>query len=73
MTIGVHLNRQKVLFANFVKNSERTSEYDGDSKIDQSFSSKGITHDYNEEEVGLYALEAIPKVGVLFQAHQRVR
>ncbi len=67
MTIGVHPNRQKVPFTNFVKNSRRTSEYDDESKTDQSSSFEGIyTDDSSEGEVGLYALEAIPKVGTLF-------
>ncbi len=43
-----------------------TNEYDDESKTYQSFSSEGIyTNDYNEEEVGLYVLEVIPKVKVL--------
>jgi hypothetical protein len=72
MTIGVHPNRQKVPFANFVKSSGGTSEYEDESKIDQSSSSEGIyTDDSSEEEVGLYALETIPKVGVLSEADQR--
>ncbi|CAM6028069.1 unnamed protein product, partial [Sphagnum balticum] len=74
MTIGVHPNRQKVPFANFVKNSRGTSEYDDESETDQSSSSEGIyTDDSSEEEVGLYALETIPKVGPLLQADQKDR
>jgi hypothetical protein len=66
MTIGVHLKRQKVPFASFVKSSGGTSEYEDESEIDQSSSTEGIyTDDSNEEEVGLYALETIPKVGAL--------
>jgi len=34
MTIGVHLNRQKVPFASFVKSSRRTSEYEDELKTD---------------------------------------
>jgi hypothetical protein len=50
-----------------VKSSRGTSEYDNKLKIEQSSNSKGIyTNDSNEEEVGLYALETIPKVGALF-------
>jgi len=57
-----------------VKNSGATNEYDDESEINQSSSSKGsYTDDSNEKEVRLYALEAIPKVGALFQANQRVR
>ncbi len=58
MTIRVHFNRQKVPFANFVKNFKKTSEYDDESETYQSFNSKGIyTNDSNEEEVRLYVLE----------------
>jgi hypothetical protein len=72
MTIGVHPNRQKVPFASFVKNSGGTSEYEDESETDQSSSSEGIyTDDSSEEEVGLYALETIPKVGAL--SDQRVQ
>jgi len=72
MTIEVHLNRQKVPFANFVKNSRGTSEYEDESETNQSSSLEGIyTNDSSEEEVGLYALETIPKVGAL--SDQRVR
>ncbi len=72
MTIGVHPNQHKVPFASFVKNYGGTSEYDDESETDQSFSSEGIyTDDSNEEEVGLYALETIPKVGAL--SNQRVQ
>jgi hypothetical protein len=57
-----------------VKSSERTNEYDDESKIDQSSSSEGIyKDDSNENEIGLYALEVIPKVGILSQADQRVQ
>ncbi len=50
-----------------------TSEYDDELETNQSFSSKAIyINDSSEEEVGLYALKAIPKVGALFQADQRV-
>jgi hypothetical protein len=53
MTIGVHHNRQKVPFASFVRSSEGTSEYEDESKIDQSSNSKGIyTDDSSEKEVG---------------------
>jgi hypothetical protein len=46
------------------------SEYDNESEIDQSSNSERIyTNDFNEKKVGLYALEAIPKVGALFQAN----
>jgi len=66
MTIGVHPNRQKVLFASFVKSSRGMSEYEDESETDQSSSSEGIyTDDSSEEEVGLYVLETIPKVGTL--------
>ncbi len=48
------------------------SEYEDESEIDQSSSSKGIyTDDSSEEEVGLYALETIPEVGALLD--QRVQ
>ncbi len=74
MTIGVHPNPHKVPFANFVKSSRRTSEYEDESETYQSFSSEGIyTDDSSEEEVGLYALETILKVGALFKANQRDR
>jgi hypothetical protein len=44
-----------------VKNSGATNEYDDESKINQSSSSKGIyTNDSNEKEVRLYVLEAKP-------------
>ncbi len=43
------------------------NEYDDELEINQSSSSKGIyTNDFSEKEVGLYILEAIPKVGALF-------
>jgi hypothetical protein len=74
MTIGVHLNQQKVPFANFMKSSRGTSEYDDESEINQNFSFEGIyTDDSNEEEVGLYALEIIPKVEALSKTDQRVQ
>jgi hypothetical protein len=67
MTIGVHLNRLKVPFANFVKSFEGTSENDDESEINQNYSSEGIyTDDSNERETWLYVLKAILKVGVLF-------
>jgi hypothetical protein len=48
------------------------SEYEDESEIDQSSSSQGIyTDDSSEEEIGLYALETIPKVGAL--SDQRVQ
>jgi hypothetical protein len=73
MTIGIHLNQQKVPFANFVKSSEGTSEYDDESETDKSFSSEGIyIDDSSEEEMGLYVLEIIPKVGTLFEADQSI-
>ncbi len=72
MTIKVHPNRQKVPFASFVKSSGGTSEYEDESETDQSSSSEGIyMDDSSEEEVGLYALETIPKVGTL--SNQRVQ
>jgi hypothetical protein len=64
----------EVPFANFVKSFRGASEYDDELKIDQSSSSEGIsTDDSSEEEVGLYALETIPKVGALSEVDQRVR
>jgi hypothetical protein len=72
MTIGVHPNQHKVPFASFVKSFGGMSEYEDESKIDQSSSFERIyTDDFSEEEVGLYALETIPKVGAL--SDQRVR
>jgi len=72
MTIKVHPNRQKVPFASFMKSSGRTNEYEDESETDQSSSSEGIyMDDSSEEEVGLYALETIPKVGAL--SNQRVQ
>jgi len=72
MTIGVHPNRQKVPFASFVKNSRGPNEYEDESETNQSSSSEGIyTDDSSEEEVRLYALETIPKVGAL--SDQRVQ
>jgi hypothetical protein len=42
-------------------------------ETNQSSSFEGIyTDDSSEEEVGLYALETIPKVGTLSKADQRV-
>jgi len=71
MTIGVHLNKQKVPFAKFMKSFRGMSAYDDESKIEQSSSSEGIyTDDSNEGEIGLYALETIPKVGTLSQMDQ---
>jgi len=55
-----------------MKSSGRTSEYEDELETDQSSSSQGIyTDDSNEKEVGLYALETIPKVGAL--SDQRVQ
>ncbi len=49
-----------------MKSFEGMNEYNDESKLDQSSSSEGIyTYDYSVEEVGLYALEAIPKVGAV--------
>ncbi len=74
MTITVHPNWQKIPFANFVKISRGTNEYDDELKTDQSSSFEGIyTNNSSEEEVRLCALEVIPKVGALSQADQRVR
>ncbi len=54
-----------------MKSSGGTSEYEDESKTNQSSSFEGIyTDDSNEEEVGLYAVETIPKVGAL--SDQRV-
>jgi hypothetical protein len=72
MTIEVHPNQQKVPFASFVKSSRGTNEYEDESETDQSSSSEGIyMDDSSEEEVRLYALETIPKVGAL--SNQRVQ
>jgi hypothetical protein len=72
MTIGVHPNRQKVPFVSFVKSSKGMSEYEDESKTDQSSNFKGTyTDDSSEKEVRLYALEIIPKVGAL--SDQRVQ
>jgi hypothetical protein len=50
-----------------VKSFRRTSEYDDELETNQNSSSKGIyIDDSSEKEVGLYALEIIPKVGALF-------
>ncbi len=46
-----------------MKSSGGTSEYEDESEIDQSSSFEGIyTDDSSEEEVGLYALETIPRL-----------
>jgi len=72
MTIGIHPNRQKVPFASFVKSSRGTTEYEDELETNQSSSSERIyINDSSEEEVGLYALETIPKVGALL--NQRVQ
>jgi hypothetical protein len=72
MTIRVHPNRQKVPFASFMKSSGGTNEYEDESEIDQSSSSARIyTDDFSKAEVGLYALETIPKVGAL--SNQKVQ
>ncbi len=58
---------KKIPFANFVKSFGRINEYDDELKIDQSSNFEGIyINDSKEKEVGLYALETIPKVGTLF-------
>ncbi len=55
-----------------MKSSGGTSEYEDELETDQSSSSEGIfTDDSSEEEVGLYVLETIPKVGALSEANQR--
>jgi len=55
-----------------VKSFGGTSEYEDELEIDQSSNFEGIyTNDSSEEEVGLYALEIIPKVRVL--SDQKVR
>jgi hypothetical protein len=57
-----------------VKNSRGTSEYEDESETNQSFSSEGIyIDDSSEEEVGLYALDTIPKVRAFSMADQRDR
>jgi hypothetical protein len=72
MTIGVHLNQHKVPFVNFMKSSRRTNKYEDESETNQSSSFEGIyMDDSSEEEVGLYGLETIPKVGTL--SDQRVQ
>jgi len=49
------------------------NEYDDELKIDQSFGFERIyINDSIEEEIMLYILETIPKVGALFQVDQRV-
>jgi hypothetical protein len=56
-----------------VKSFRGTSQYDDESKTYQSSNYEGIyTNDSSEGEVGLYALEAIPKVGTLFQVDQKI-
>ncbi len=51
-----------------MNSSKGTTKYDDESETYQSSNFEGIyTNGYNEEEVGLYVLEAIPKVGALFQ------
>ncbi len=55
-----------------MKSSGGTSEYEDELETYQSSSSEGIyTDDSSEEEVGLYVLETIPKVGAL--SDQRVQ
>jgi len=57
----------------FVKSSKGTNEYDDESEIEQSSSSEGIYMDHSRErEVGLYALEAIPKVRTLSKVDQKI-
>ncbi len=57
-----------------MKSSGGMSEYDDESETYQSFSFKGIyMDDSSEGEVGLYVLEAIPKVGTLFRTNQRIQ
>ncbi len=56
-----------------MKSFEGTNEYDDELETYQSSSFERIyIDDSSEEEIGLYALEAIPKVGILIQAYQRV-
>ncbi len=56
-----------------MKSFRGTSQYDDESKTYQSSNYEGIyTNDSSEGEVGLYALEAIPKVGTLFQVDQKI-
>jgi hypothetical protein len=74
MTIGVHLNQQKVPFAKFMKSFRGMSAYDDESKIEQSSSFEGIyTNDSSEGEIRLYALETIPKVRTLSQMDQKIQ
>jgi hypothetical protein len=55
-----------------VKSFGGMNEYEDESETDQSSNSEEIyTDDFSEKEVGLYALETIPKVGAL--SDQRVR
>ncbi len=55
-----------------MRSSRGTSEYQDKLETNQSSSSEWIyTDDSSEEEVGLYALETIPKVGAL--SDQRVQ
>jgi len=57
-----------------VNSSGGTNEYDDESKTNQGSNFEGIyIDDSSEKEVGLYVLEAIPKVGTLFQTDQKVR
>jgi hypothetical protein len=54
MTIGVHPNQQKISFANFVKSSRRTNEYDDELETDQRSNSEEIyTNDSSDKEIGL--------------------
>jgi hypothetical protein len=49
------------------------NEYDDELETNQSSNFEGIYMDNsNEEEVGLYVLEVIPKVGVFFQVDQGI-
>jgi hypothetical protein len=51
-----------------VKSFKGTTKYDDESKTYQNSNFEGIyTDDSSEEEMGLYALEVIPKVATLFQ------
>ncbi len=55
-----------------MKSFRRTSEYEDELEINQRFNFERIyTDDSSEEEVGLYVLETIPKVGAL--SDQRVQ
>ncbi len=56
-----------------MKSFKGMNDYDNESKIDKNFSfDKIYIDDSNEEEIGLYVLEVIPKVEVLSQADQIV-